>query len=87
MQGPAEIVVPVQAESIKVVRDWVGEVLARLGQDTYLAKIVVSELLTNVLRHTASATATVRVVQADRGRSWRSSTPATCSRSRRRRTC
>ncbi|MEU8800303.1 ATP-binding protein [Spirillospora sp. NPDC048819] len=67
MQGPAEIVVPVQAESIKVARDWVEEVLACLEQDAYLAKVVVSELLTNVLRHTASTTATVRVVQADKG--------------------
>ncbi|GAA0569416.1 ATP-binding protein [Actinomadura livida] len=67
MEGPAEIVVPVHAESIKVVRDWVGEVLARLGQDAYVAKVVVSELVTNVLRHTASTAATVRIVQADKG--------------------
>lgn len=67
MEGPAEIVVPVQAESIKVARDWVGEVLARLGQDAYVAKVVVSELVTNVLRHTESTAATVRVIQADEG--------------------
>jgi anti-sigma regulatory factor (Ser/Thr protein kinase) len=67
MEGPAQIVVPVQAESIKVARDWVENVLGRLDQDAYIAKVVVSELVTNVLRHTASATATVRVVQADKG--------------------
>jgi anti-sigma regulatory factor (Ser/Thr protein kinase) len=67
MEGPAEIVVPVQAESIKVVRDWVEGVLGRWGQDAYVAKVVVSELVTNVLRHTGSVTATVRVVQADEG--------------------
>ncbi|WP_433467410.1 ATP-binding protein [Spirillospora sp. CA-128828] len=58
---------PVRAESIKVARDWVEDVMARLGQDTYVAKVVVSELVTNVLRHTGSATATVRVVQVDKG--------------------
>ncbi|WP_165966926.1 ATP-binding protein [Actinomadura sp. 7K507] len=67
MEGPAQIVVPVQGESIKVVRDWVEDVLEKWGQDAYVAKVVVSELVTNVLRHTGSATATVRVVQADRG--------------------
>jgi anti-sigma regulatory factor (Ser/Thr protein kinase) len=67
MQGPAEIVVPVQGESIKVARDWVEDVLGRWGRDAYVAKVVVSELLTNVLQHTASTSATVRVVQADKG--------------------
>ncbi|XRQ11862.1 ATP-binding protein [Actinomadura welshii] len=67
MEGPAEIVVPVHAESIKVARDWVEEMLVRLGQDAYVAKVVVSELVTNVLRHTTSTAATVRVVQADKG--------------------
>ncbi|TDC60324.1 ATP-binding protein [Actinomadura sp. GC306] len=67
MEGPAQIVVPVHAESIKVARDWVEEVLRRLGQDVYVAKVVVSELVTNVLRHTASTTATVRIIQADEG--------------------
>jgi DNA-binding HxlR family transcriptional regulator/anti-sigma regulatory factor (Ser/Thr protein kinase) len=67
MQGPAEIVVAVQAESIKVARDWVEDVLREWGQDAYVAKVVVSELVTNVLRHTGSTTATVRVVQADKG--------------------
>lgn len=67
MGGPAEIVVPVQAGSVKVARDWVEEVLTCSGQDAYVAKVVVSELVTNVLRHTGSATATVRVVAADRG--------------------
>ncbi|WP_161790960.1 MULTISPECIES: ATP-binding protein [Actinomadura] len=57
----------VQAESIKVVRDWVEDVLERWGQDAYVAKVVVSELVTNVLRHTGSTTATVRVVLADKG--------------------
>ncbi len=41
---PAEIVVPVQGESIKVARDWVEDVLGRWGQDAYVAKVVVSEL-------------------------------------------
>ena len=67
MQGCAEIVVPVRGESIKEARDWVGDVLGRWGQDAYVAKVVVSELMTNVLRHTGSATATVRLVQADKG--------------------
>ncbi|MFA1541334.1 ATP-binding protein [Actinomadura monticuli] len=67
MQGPAEIVVPVQGESIKLARDWVEDVLERWGQDAYVAKGVVSELVTNVLRHTGSAAATVRLVQADKG--------------------
>lgn len=41
--------------------------LGRWGQDAYVAKVVVSALLTNVLRHTGSTTATVRLVQADKG--------------------
>lgn len=67
MQLPAEIVVPVRSESIKVARDWVGDVLEKWGQDAYVAKVVVSELVTNVLRHTGSTTAKVRLVQADKG--------------------
>lgn len=67
MEGAAQIVVPVRGESIKVARDWVEDVLERWGQDACIAKLVVSELVTNVLRHTGSATATVRVVQADKG--------------------
>ena len=67
MECPAEIVVPVRAESVKVARDWIGAVLGEWGQDAYVARVVVSELVTNVLRHTKSATATVRVVQADKG--------------------
>jgi anti-sigma regulatory factor (Ser/Thr protein kinase) len=67
MQEPAEIVVPVQAESIKTARDWVEDVLERWGQDAYVAKVVVSELVTNVLRHTGSTTTRVRLVQADKG--------------------
>ncbi|MGH3244313.1 MAG: ATP-binding protein, partial [Spirillospora sp.] len=47
--------------------DWVGDVLEKLGQDAYVAKVVVSELVTNVLRHTESAEATVRVIEADQG--------------------
>ena len=67
MQELAEIVVPVRGESIKVARDWVGDVLEKWGQDAYVAKVVVSELVTNVLRHTCSTTARVRLVQADKG--------------------
>ncbi|GAA1839829.1 ATP-binding protein [Actinomadura bangladeshensis] len=67
MQEPAEIVVPVQAESIKAARDWVENVLEKWGQDAYVAKVVVSELVTNVLRHTGSTTAKVRLFQADKG--------------------
>ncbi|MFG2014983.1 ATP-binding protein [Actinomadura geliboluensis] len=67
MQGRAEIVVPVRAESVKTARDWAGNVLERWGQDAYVAQVVVSELLTNVLQHTGSASATVRLIQADRG--------------------
>lgn len=67
MQEPTQIVVPVRGESIKVARDWIGDVLGKWGQDAYVAKVVVSELLTNVLRHTGSTTATVRLVQADKG--------------------
>lgn len=67
MECPAEIVVPVRAESVKVARDWIGAVLGDWGQDAYLAKVVVSELVTNVLQHTRSATTTVRVVHADKG--------------------
>ena len=67
MECPAEIVVPVRAEAVKVARDWVEGVLGTWGQDAYVAKVVVSELVTNVLRHTRSATTTVRVVQADKG--------------------
>ncbi|MEU5993206.1 ATP-binding protein [Spirillospora sp. NPDC047418] len=67
MQEPAEIVVPVRGESIKVARDWVGDVLEKWVQDAYVAKVVVSELVTNVLRHTGSTTARVRLVQADKG--------------------
>ncbi|MEU8341122.1 Anti-sigma regulatory factor (Ser/Thr protein kinase) [Actinomadura meyerae] len=67
MQGRAEIVVPVRAESVKTARDWAGDVLEKWGQDAYVAQVVVSELLTNVLRHTGSASATVRLLQTDRG--------------------
>lgn len=67
MQELAEIVVPVQAESIKAARDWVEDVLERWGQDAYVAKVVVSELVTNVLRHTGSTTTRVRLVQANKG--------------------
>ena len=67
MQIPAAIVVPVRKESIKVARDWVGTVLEESGRDAYVAKVVVSELVTNVLRHTSSTTTTVRVVESDQG--------------------
>ncbi|NEA29799.1 ATP-binding protein [Actinomadura bangladeshensis] len=67
MQEPAEIVVPVRGESVKVARDWVGDVLEEWGQDAYVAKVVVSELVTNVLRHTGSTMTRVRLVQADKG--------------------
>ncbi|MFB4310651.1 hypothetical protein [Actinomadura sp. GTD37] len=51
MQGRAEIVVQVRAESVKTARDWTGNVLEKWGQDAYVAQVVVSELLTNVLQH------------------------------------
>ncbi|GAA4224318.1 hypothetical protein GCM10022254_03480 [Actinomadura meridiana] len=67
MQVPAMIVVPVEGESVKVARDWVEGVLERLGREAYVAKVVVSELVTNVLQHTDSVEVTVRIVEADQG--------------------
>ncbi|MFV2175860.1 ATP-binding protein [Actinomadura sp. LOL_016] len=64
---PASIVVRADVESVKTARDWVGETLERWGRDAYIAKVVVSELVTNVVRHTPSETATVRVLLADTG--------------------
>lgn len=64
---PASIVVPADVGAVKTARDWVGDTLGEWGRDAYIAKVVVSELVTNVVRHTASATATVRVLLADRG--------------------
>ncbi|WP_176611318.1 ATP-binding protein [Actinomadura sp. WMMB 499] len=52
---------------MKTARDWVGETLESWGRDAYIAKVVVSELVTNVVRHTSSETATVRVLLTDRG--------------------
>nr|WP_157432855.1 ATP-binding protein [Actinomadura rifamycini] len=52
---------------MKTARDWVGDTLGAWGRDAYIAKVVVSELVTNVVRHTGSATATVRLMLADRG--------------------
>ncbi|MBE1537656.1 anti-sigma regulatory factor (Ser/Thr protein kinase) [Actinomadura algeriensis] len=52
---------------MKTARDWVGEMLGTWGRDAYVAKVVVSELVTNVVRHTDSETATVRLLLADRG--------------------
>ncbi|MFD0899974.1 ATP-binding protein [Actinomadura sediminis] len=64
---PASIVVPADVGAVKTARDWVGVTLGEWGRDPYIAKVVVSELVTNVVRHTASETATVRVLLADRG--------------------
>ncbi|MFD0688812.1 ATP-binding protein [Actinomadura fibrosa] len=61
------VVVPVRAEAIKMARDWLGEVLGGWGQDAYIAKLAVSELVTNVLKHTDCGTATVRVVRGSGG--------------------
>lgn len=67
MRGPAVIVVPARAESIKAARDWVEEVLQQCGRDPYVAKLVVSELVTNVLKHAGSDEAKVRIVHTGKG--------------------
>ncbi|WP_143221043.1 ATP-binding protein [Actinomadura sp. CNU-125] len=67
MGDPASIVVPADVGAVKAARDWVGETLEAWGREAYVAKVVVSELVTNVVRHTLSETATVRVLLADRG--------------------
>ncbi|OLT10128.1 hypothetical protein BJF79_05000 [Actinomadura sp. CNU-125] len=61
------MVVPADVGAVKAARDWVGETLEAWGREAYVAKVVVSELVTNVVRHTLSETATVRVLLADRG--------------------
>ncbi|MBO2448711.1 ATP-binding protein [Actinomadura barringtoniae] len=62
----ASITVPAHAESVKQVRDWVGG-FNSWGFDSYVARLAVSELVTNAVRHTSSSDVTIRIGQADSG--------------------
>ncbi|MFP3960879.1 ATP-binding protein [Actinomadura fulvescens] len=65
MSSFASLVVPARSESVKNARDWVAVILADWGHDPYVGKLVVSELVTNASKHTASVNMTVRVGRAE----------------------
>ncbi|MEV4253306.1 ATP-binding protein [Spirillospora sp. NPDC049652] len=61
-----------ELEDIKDARDFLGEVLIALGVDdqnaVYVAKTVATELITNAVRHTRTASVLMRVYVGEDGR-------------------
>ncbi|MCP2342543.1 ATP-binding protein [Actinomadura rupiterrae] len=63
-------IMPTDMEEVKSARDFVGDALIGLGVDAetaFTAKVIVSELVTNAIKHTESASILVRTYIAQDG--------------------
>ncbi|GAA2629759.1 ATP-binding protein [Actinomadura fulvescens] len=67
MSEPHEITIKADAEQLREARAFVGAVFESWHLDSYLGKIIVSELVGNVVRHTDVDKMIVRVYLADAG--------------------
>ncbi|MGI5163773.1 ATP-binding protein [Spirillospora sp. CA-253888] len=63
----ATLVIKAQPELLRDARHFVGKTFAGWGLDAYIAQLAVTELVTNVIRHTDSEQATVRLYVAANG--------------------
>ncbi|MFC9969692.1 ATP-binding protein [Spirillospora sp. NPDC127200] len=55
------------AEELRPARRFVGEILGSWGLDPYLGQLIITELVTNTIKHTDVAEMTARVYVADAG--------------------
>ncbi|WP_067482691.1 ATP-binding protein [Actinomadura hibisca] len=67
MRGPHTLTVEANGAAMKAARDWVGKIFESWGLDDYLGKLIVTELATNVVKHTDAEQMIVRVYVADAG--------------------
>ncbi|MFI0450653.1 ATP-binding protein [Actinomadura sp. 6N118] len=67
MQDPATLVIQADPDALKAARDWAGKIFESWGLDSYLGKLIVSELAGNVVQHTDTTEMVVRVYLADAG--------------------
>ncbi|MFD0856976.1 ATP-binding protein, partial [Actinomadura adrarensis] len=51
MAEPATLVIKAQAEAVKEARDFVAAIFDSWGMEDFLARVVISELATNALKH------------------------------------
>ncbi|GAA2629985.1 hypothetical protein GCM10010411_79660 [Actinomadura fulvescens] len=55
------------ADALKAARDWAGRIFETWGLDAYLGKLITSELVGNVVKHTDVTEMIVRIYMADAG--------------------
>ncbi|MFI6520883.1 ATP-binding protein [Spirillospora sp. NPDC050679] len=67
MSEPYILTLEASADALKAARDWAAEIFDSWGLDGHLVKLVVTELATNVIRHTDTDKMTVRLYASDRG--------------------
>jgi anti-sigma regulatory factor (Ser/Thr protein kinase) len=67
MSEPATLVIKACPEAVKEAREFVALIFGAWGMDDYLARIVISELATNAVRHGAGDMVVVRAFMQDDG--------------------
>ncbi|MFC9977473.1 ATP-binding protein [Spirillospora sp. NPDC127200] len=67
MSEPYTLTLEASADVLKAARDWAAEIFDLWGLDDYLGKLIVTELATNVVRHTDADKMVLRLYECDRG--------------------